>query len=273
MTWHITPELARGYADGSAAGAPSSSVEAHLLACDACRGLVASEAPTGRLDSVWAEIQEQVDAPRPTWVERLLTRLGVSPADARLLAAAPSLQVSWLLGLLAVLSFAAAGAAASSDERGLRGFLTVAPLVPVIAVAGAYGRRIDPTYEVTQSTPYPTYRLLLLRVVAVLSVSVALTAVFSLFVDAGWMAMAWLLPSLAMVGVVLVLTRHMELPVAAGSVVAGYALAVTAMASRNEVVVVALAERTQLVSLSVAVACLAVVVLSPARRAAFRRFP
>ncbi|MDH4158819.1 MAG: zf-HC2 domain-containing protein [Actinomycetota bacterium] len=271
MTWHITPELARSYADGSAAGAPSSSVEAHLLACDACRALVASEAPAGRLDAVWAEIQEQVDAPRPTWVERLLTRLGVSPADARLLSAAPSLQVSWLLGLVAVLAFAAA--AASSDERGLRAFLLVAPLVPVIAVAGAYGRRIDPTYEVTRSTPYPTYRLLLLRVVAVLSVSVALTAVVSLFVGAGWMAMAWLLPSLAMVGVVLVLTRYVELPVAAGSVVAGYALAVTAMVPRNEVDVVALAESTQLVSLSVAVACLAVVVLSPARRAAFRRLP
>jgi predicted anti-sigma-YlaC factor YlaD len=271
MTWHITPELARGYADGSAAGAPSSSVEAHLLACDACRALVGSQAPAGRLDSVWAEIQEQVDAPRPSWVERLLTRLGVSPTDARLLAAAPSLQVSWLLGLVAVLGFAAA--AASSDERGLRVFLLVAPLVPVIAVAGAYGRRIDPTFEVTQSTPYPTYRLLLLRVVAVLSVSVALTAVFSLFVDAGWVAMAWLLPSLAMVGVVLVLTRYAELPVATGSVVAVYVLVVAATVSRDEVTAVAVAERTQLLSLSVAVACLAVVVLSPARRAAFRRLP
>lgn len=270
MTWHLDPAQVRGYADGSLGGARGASVEAHVLACGPCRALVAAVVPPRRLAQVWEAVQESVDAPRRTWVERLLLRLQVPDHDARLLAAAPSLQMSWLLSLTVVLGFAAAAAAA--DERALRFFLVIAPLVPVLGVAGAYGRGIDPTYETTLATPYPTYRLLLLRVVAVLVVSLAVTAGLSVLVASGWNAMAWLLPSLAMVGVVLVLTRFVDLPVAAGAVAVVYVAAIIGAVTRHREVVDLFAGSGQLVSLAVATVSLAVV-LSPTRRTAFRRIP
>lgn len=268
MTWHLDPAWVRDYADGALGGARAASLEAHVVTCAGCRDLMAAAAPTARLAAVWAGVEERVDAPRRTWAERLLLQLGVSEHDARLLAAAPSLQLSWLLALTVVLAFAAT--AASADDRGLRFFLAVAPLVPVLGVAGAYGRGIDPTYETTRATPYPSYRLLLLRVVAVLAVSLVVTGAFALLVTGGWPAAAWLLPSLAMVGVVLVLTRFVELPVAAAAVAGTYLLALASVvASRGEVVDL-FARSGQLVSLAVVLLCLALV-LSPSRLTSLRR--
>lgn len=268
MTWHLDPALARDYADGSLGGASAASVEAHVARCAGCRGLLAPAAPAARLAAAWAAVEERVDAPRRTWVERLLLRLGVSDHDARLLSAAPSLQLSWLLALTVVLAFAAT--AALADDRGLRFFLAIAPLVPVAGVAGAYGRGIDPTYETTRATPYPTYRLLLLRVVAVLVVSLVVTGAFALLVTGGWPAAAWLLPSLAMVGVVLVLTRFIELPVAAATVAGVYLLALAGVVAGRGEVVDLFARDGQLVSLTVVLLCLALV-LSPTRLTALRR--
>ncbi len=270
MTWHLDPAQVRGYADGTTGGARAASVEAHVLACADCRGLLAAAAPTDRLTAVWDSVQETVDSPRRSWIEQLLIRARVPEDDARLLAATPALQASWLLALVGVLAFATA--AAGADDRWLRIFLVVAPLVPVLGVAGAYGRGIDPTYELTRATPYPTVRLLLLRVVAVLTVSVIVTAAFSSVATQGWDALAWLLPSLAMVGLVLVLSRVVDLPLAAGAVALVYVIAVFGLLLRRRDVVDLFARSGQLVSLCVAAACLAVV-LSPARRAAFRRVP
>jgi hypothetical protein len=270
MTWHVDPAQARGYADGTVTGARAASVEAHLLACPQCRGRLAPLAPTTRLDAVWEMVQERVDAPRRTWVERVLVRLRVPDQDARLLSAAPSLQVSWLLSLTLVLGFAAV--AATMDSRGLEVFLVLAPLAPVVGVAGAYGRGIDPTYETTRATPYPGYRLLLLRVLAVLVVSVALTGGFAVLVADGWAAVTWLLPSLALVGLVLVLAELIELPLAAAAVVASYLGAVALVVASSHDVTDLLARPGQPVWMLVAAACL-VVVLSPARRTALRRTP
>ncbi|HVQ87014.1 MAG TPA: zf-HC2 domain-containing protein [Actinomycetes bacterium] len=271
MNWHVDRSLANGYASGEVTGARAASVEAHLLSCAQCRGLVNPLASESRLAVVWDEVQERVDSPESSWIIRLLTTLRVPEPEARLLAAAPSLQRSWLFAVIAVLGFAAASTHIADSESLL--FLVLAPLVPVVAVAGAYGKGIDPTYELTLSTVYPTYRLLLLRVAAVLVASLVLTGVAALTVSDTWMTVAWLLPSLAMVGLALVLSRWLELPVAGVSVIAIYVVGV-ASSWANEIDLHELFEEpAQLLSLAVVVGCCLFVLVPLHRPAAVRRLP
>jgi Putative zinc-finger len=271
MSWHVDEPSAYAYADGTLGRAASASIEAHVLSCADCRALLAPAAPAERLSAVWERVRDDVDAPRPTHIERVLRALRMPPDDARLLAAAPSLQTSWLMSVVAVLAFA--GIATQADARGVAWFLLIAPLVPVLGVAGAYGRGIDPTYEMTLSTPYSRYRLLLLRVLAVLCVSILLTAGFALVVTQGWATMAWLLPSLAMVGLIVVLSNAIELPWAAGLVTVLYLAGLAAVAMRDREPVDLSVPLIQVLCAAVTAVCLVAIVASPQFRLASRRTP
>jgi hypothetical protein len=202
-TWHADDDLLARYVRGGAGPLLGASLEQHLLTCPDCRARIAAHVDTPPLDAVWARVQERAQAPRPSPVERLLVRLGVSETDALLVAHAPSLRTSWLFGLAATLAFAALGAA-WGGTRGLVFFLLVAPLVPVAGVAFAYGPDVDPAYETGLAAPYPAARLLLLRTVAVLVTSLPLTVLVGLFVPALSEApVSWLLPALTFTAVVL----------------------------------------------------------------------
>jgi hypothetical protein len=252
-------------------GARAASIEAHLIACAECRSAATLAAPTERLTEVWVGIEERVDQPSKTWVEHLLVRARVPEEEARLLAAAPSLQVSWLVALGVVLTFAAA--ATHAGERGVLLFLLLAPLAPLAAVAGAYGRGIDPTYEVTRSTSYPAYRLLLLRASAVLLISIAITSVVALTATDAWIAAAWLLPSLALVGIVLTLSRWTELVVAASAVGAGYLVVVLGLWRGGESAQEIFQAPTQLLSVVLIATCVLLLFVPSNNRAALRRVP
>lgn len=269
MNWHLEQAVVETYANGELAGARAASVEAHLLSCGRCRAMIVPVAPADRLASLWSEIEERVDSPGQSWLERLLGRVRIPADDARLLAAAPSLQLSWLISLAVVLSFAAA--ATHSGERGVLLFLVLAPLAPVAGVAGAYGRGIDPTYEIACATPYPTHRLLLLRVAAVLTTSLVLTSAVAFTVSEAWVAAGWLLPSLAMVGIALTLCRWIELPMAAATVAAGYLLTVGVVWREDGTVYDLFQATGQLASLAITVACLLIVFGPMHNRAAIRR--
>ncbi len=268
MSWHVPTSLARDYAAGELRGARAASVEAHVLACGPCRSLVGGHVPTDRLEAVWAEVENQVDAPRVTRIERLLTRLGMADTDARLVAATPSLRSSWFLALAAVLAFAVW--AGQNGERGEVVFLIVAPLVPVLAVAGAYGPRIDPTFEISVSSPYPTLRLILLRAATVVLASGLLAGLASIWLPDVGVAVAWLLPALALVSVTLVLARWMPLPAAAGWVGAFYALPLLG-ALYADAPDVLLSPLLQWTALAVGAVAMAVLTADPQLRAALRR--
>ncbi|HLF39848.1 MAG TPA: zf-HC2 domain-containing protein, partial [Acidimicrobiia bacterium] len=92
MTWHADPETLHGYTQGRISAVQASSVEAHLLACAACRSSLAAGADRARLAAVWSEITAAADAPVPGAMERLLGRLGVPEHVGRLLAATPALR-------------------------------------------------------------------------------------------------------------------------------------------------------------------------------------
>lgn len=217
--WHLDRESALRYATGAAEPVFSASAEAHLVACARCRSLLVPLVDRPRLDAVWAEVAERVDAPRRGLVERMLAWAGVHRDTARLLSATPSLRVSWLLAVAASLAFAVAAAAAG--PRGTLLFLTLAPVLPVLGVAVSYGRAADPMYELTAAAPYSGFRLLLLRAAAVLvSTSLLVTVAGLLLPGSGWLGAAWLVPAFALTALTLALSARFPLVHAAAGVTA-----------------------------------------------------
>lgn len=217
MSWHVDDTVIERYATGRLDDANAFSVEAHLLDCDDCRARTAPFADAARLEAVWAGVQELADAPKVSPVERLLLLLGVREHVARLLAATPSLTLSWLSAVALCLAFAVV--AAHESDRGAAVFLALAPLLPLAGVAAAYGPWLDPTYEIGLAAPLRTFSLLLLRSSIVLLTTTVLTGVAALALpNVDSRAAAWLLPALGLVLVSVALTTWISAERAFGGV-------------------------------------------------------
>jgi predicted anti-sigma-YlaC factor YlaD len=219
MTWHADPATLARWTAGGVDAVTASSVEAHLTGCAKCRDALAAYADDDRLDRTWAAVVDTLDLPRPTVAERGLRALRVRPDHARLLAATPSLRASWLLSVALVATFAVAAGRATRSGDLL--FLLVAPLVPVAGVAAAYGPGVDPAYEVGVAAPFGGVRLLLLRSVAVLSVSFLCCGAAGLALP-GLAAAGWLLPGLALSAATLAASTVTPPAFAAGGVSAAW---------------------------------------------------
>ena len=217
MSWHADDALLEHYAAGTLDDARAFSLETHLLACDECRARTAPLADHARVETVWADVHELVDAPRRTPVERILVRLGVRDHIARLLAATPSLTLPWLAAVALCLAFAVV--ASRESDRGIAVFLALAPLLPLAGVAAAYGPWLDPTYEIGLAAPLRTFSLLLLRSSIVLLTTTVLTGVAALALpNVDSRAAAWLLPALGLVLVSVALTTWISAERAFGGV-------------------------------------------------------
>ncbi len=224
--WHLDSDAIRRYAQGTAPPDLAASAEAHLMKCPTCRDAIASHLDTRRVEAIWREVVDRVDAPRPSWPERMLARLGVGEATARLVAATPTLRGPWLLGIAAVLALAAW--AGQVDERLLRMFLVAAPLGPLTGVAVAFAGGLDLTREIGLATPYPALRLLLIRTAAVLAVTVPIVAAVGLALPGShWLAAGWLLPTAGLTCAALALTARMTPVVAVGVVATAWVLVTT----------------------------------------------
>jgi hypothetical protein len=213
-TWHADEALLIAYAEGATDYVLSASIETHMMSCATCRAQVGSTVDTTRVDTLLAGAVDRVDAPHRGIVERGLSRLGIQSATARLLIATPLLRASWVAAVALVLTFATI--AARTDPHKLIIFLTLAPLAPVAGVATAFGLRRDPAQDIGLATPYPAFRLLLLRAMAVLATTAVGAGAVRLVIpganDATW---AWLLPALALTAVILAASRWVELSLAA----------------------------------------------------------
>jgi hypothetical protein len=238
-TWHADDELLALYVRGDAGALRGTSLEQHLTRCADCRARIAAHVEPDPLELVWGRIREQAQAPQPTRIERMLTRLGVSEPDALLVAVAPSLRASWMFGMAITLSFVCL-AAAYGGERGLAFFLIVAPLVPVAGVAFAYGPDVDPAYEVGSAAPYAAARLLLLRTAAVLASSLPVGLAAALLLPAlSWTALSWLLPALAFTAMLLAASTWVRPSVASVGLGIAWTCAVaSATAAHNPAAVV-----------------------------------
>ena len=150
-----------------------------------------------RLEANWLAIDAALDVPAASRLERTLTRIGVPEPTARLLLSAPTLRRSWWIavGIAMFVALAVDGNNASSAA----GFVLLAPLVPLAGVAMAYGPASDPSYEAGLATPMSGMRLLLVRALGVLSVTAPFVALTGLALrSASWLAVAWLLPGIAL---------------------------------------------------------------------------
>jgi hypothetical protein len=222
--WHADHESLRGLVDGNLGPVIAASLEAHLMRCADCRGQLNSLAFTDPVEQSWSAIRAQVEAPHPGVVERLLHGVGVSAESGRLLAAVPAMRGGWLAGVTFALAFAGSAAALGAD-LGTSMFLLVAPLVPVAGVAAAFGGDADPSHEIVVTTPYSAARLLLLRTAAVLATCAPVAVLVGLILPGpGWLAVAWLSPAAAGIGVTLALAPIVGLTYSATAVGAVWSL-------------------------------------------------
>lgn len=264
--WHLDDGLLDSYAEGRPmTAALAASAEAHLERCAACQARLAPAVDPARLDAVWAEVVDAVDAPAPSLLERLLTRLGAAPDTARLLAVTPSLQLSWLTGTAIALTLALM--VAHTGENGIALFLALAPVLPVAGVAVAFGARTDPLHEVALAAPYSSYRLLLVRSAAVLATTLVLAVpAAALLPSTPVVAAAWLLPALALTSTSLALARRVDAVVSSAVLsTAWLVVALSGLAPDRDPLLVA--------TLAPQVACLALLVLAAGALLVQRRSP
>lgn len=213
--------LVAAYADGRLPDAQAWSVEAHLPGCAGCRAVLADCGPAeaDRLEQNRAVLLTRLGLAPPRPLRRVLRRCGVSEQVAALLTATPSLRRSWLAGILLVLAvalgaawLAAPAAVAQPPVPGggpvtwnLVPFLVLAPLLPLAAVAVAFSSVLDPAYQLAVAAPVPKARLLLVRSVAVIGVTLVPTVVLGLALPGPWwLPAATLLPALALCSAALV---------------------------------------------------------------------
>jgi len=204
--WHLDDGALRRYVERTDSLIEGASAEQHLLSCEPCRSRVNAAASMIELSvidlaMVWDRTRDAVEVPRPSVFERLLRGVGLPAQEARLVAVASAFRGVWLVGVAAVLAFAAL-AAAFGHTRGVWLFLAVAPVVPCLLVASSYDPWMDPALEPELVTPYPALRLVLLRTIAVLALALPAVLLSGLVVP-GETAFAWLLPAVGFVAVVL----------------------------------------------------------------------
>jgi hypothetical protein len=226
QSWHADRDLLAAYVAGALEPISGASVEQHLDRCAECRRAITPLVDAPALDRAWTSILETVESPALPWPARLARRLGVSEPTSILLAATASLRSAWLVSAFVALGFAVA-AVYLSGGGALAPFLLVAPLIPVLGVAAAYGPLEDPLESLIGTAPYGRTRLIMLRTLGVLVSVLPFAVVAGLFVPGPvWVAVAWLGPALALVPVMMALSSFAGPRVGAAAVTLAWCAAV-----------------------------------------------
>ena len=266
MTWHITPTAATEYVGQRRSGSGIGSIEAHLLTCRECRGLIADASAATHeplLGVVWQGVTIALDAEHRPWSERALTRAGLSTETARLLGATSRARLSFVLATLLTVGLAFVATRSGRDTQ-FGTFLVVAALGPLVATVLAFGRRVDQAHALVTTAPTSVWKIALMRTAASLIPAVAITGLASLILrDRGWAAMAWLLPGIAMAAVSLALSTCMPIEHAALGVAGTWIVAPIAASLPAAELIDATAGPGQL--FAIAAAALAAVVITNRR--------
>lgn len=250
MSWHVEPALLADYAEGRTGDVVSASIESHTETCPRCRALIRpSEVP-----DVWDAIRIDISAPRPGRLQRLAARV-VPQTDALLLAGSAMFRWAWVESIAAAALFASIASMSSSNRELSVLFLLVAPLLPLTAVALAYGPEVDPAHEVAVATPYPQARLLLLRSAAVIVATVPITLITGFLLPTPeWVPTAWLLPAAAMTAIAIAAGTWSEALTGATVLGLGWAVFV-GWAGLHDRLERAFGAPTQLLSLALVLLC------------------
>ncbi|KQX64381.1 hypothetical protein [Angustibacter sp. Root456] len=263
--WHVRSDQLADYHDQTSDPVVAASTEAHLLRCGPCRAALARLADSGEAARRWERLADAVDHPSRGGSRLSRVAVGTPPLMwAALISAATSAALP-------------AVASAVHQPRATALLLALAPLIPLTAVAIAYRHASDPVGEIALATPSAGLRLVAMRATAV-GLGALPAGVLS-----GWLsglsphvALAWLLPGLALAAMVLAsaTTRFDPLDVAAGlgatwALAVGAPGSVRASAAAHLVDVVA-SPAMQLTAVAVGLAAVAVT-LSRRQTIAYRR--
>jgi hypothetical protein len=209
---HLAGDLLAGYAAGTADGVAAWSAEAHLAACPDCRAGLSAHVDPGRLARNRSVLLTRAAIPDGGRAGRLLRRAGLPDHLLSLLAATPSLRVSWLLSVAGVLAavtgeallaqhgwLGQGGPPAAGGAPSLMPFLLVTPLLAVAGVAAAFQPRLDPAWRLAAAAPFSGFTLLLVRSCCALGTALVLAVAAACAAPGpGWLPAALLLPSLAL---------------------------------------------------------------------------
>jgi len=220
--WHADEGLLATYVTGGLDALRGASVEQHLTRCAPCRTAIGAVIDPAPLELAWAGIRAGIDeTPQPLAV-RIARRCGLPEPAAVLLAATTSLRTAWLVSSLVALGFALI-AALLSDTNTFAPFLLVAPVVPVLGVAAAYGPSQAPLEALVVTAPYGRTRLILLRALAVLVSVLPFAALLGLLLPGpAWLGVAWLGPALALVPTMMAVASFIGPRAAAAGIVVGW---------------------------------------------------
>jgi hypothetical protein len=216
MTWHLDATIAERYSSRDIDGALAGSVEAHVMACERCRQTLNNSVDAPALAWIWQSVEDVLDAPRRSWIDRVLLALGCSDVTTRLVSATTRARWAYLLVVVFNVGVAVASSYSREPDRTFLAFLLFAPLGPLVATAGAFGRWADPTHALIRVLPTSNLRVVLVRTVAGVVPAVVLTAAaLPWLADRGWMAVAWLMPALALTLLTLALSTWIDVELAA----------------------------------------------------------
>ncbi len=180
-----------------------------------------------RIERNWRAIQFELDAPRPTRLERLLRFFRVPAQLTRLVVATPALRRAWFVAIGLAMAVASGPLDGTDTRENLFGLLLLAPLVPVLGVSFAYGVEADPAHEMSVATPMRGLRLILTRSAVVLTVSTALCSIIAVLAPgAPALAFAWMLPALGLTAATVALMSAIAPRPAAAAVTASWVLGV-----------------------------------------------
>jgi hypothetical protein len=249
--WHAGPDLLGQYAAGRLDPVGQAAVETHLERCADCRADATAVASPPALETVWDRVLAEVRTPEPGRLARVLRRLHVAEVDVVVLRASANLVVAMAVAVTVTLGFALVAAQLSHDRQELA-WLTIAPLLPALLVAGAYDST-DPIRELADATPYSKLRVALLRTLVAVLGAVPLVVAMGLVPEIDVSVVAWLLPALAVASVLLVLLTRLSAAVSVAAVAAVWVLGVAALRAGDQVDQVT-APLGQALSLLVAVA-------------------
>lgn len=189
---HVSDRMLEAYADRGPQGNVDETwaVETHLESCAPCRGRLAQRVDPDTVALI-ARVRAGLDAAVP--------RSPRMPARRRRSATwwvAPALLPRLGMTVLVVLVALGLDLVGRSDPGGFGSLvLLVAPVAPLLGVAAAWSRGLDPAHELVTASPRAGLHLVLRRTLAVLAVIIPTLTV------AGWVVGAsparWLLPCLA----------------------------------------------------------------------------
>ena len=211
--WHIDSASVQRYARHTSDAVMAASVEAHVAACGSCAAAVSAaveERHEDLLGTVWAKVDELLDAPRLGVIERSVRAVGCSPATSRVIAATGRAQWSCLSAVVLSLALAVFASSTGGDAA-FALFLLFAPIGPLVATAVAFERFGEPVENLLRTVPTSLWKIALVRSVAAVVPSILLTALsIPILSERGWMALAWMLPSLALSGAALALANWLR---------------------------------------------------------------